>query len=227
AEVGIGRRQKICALTAHATSADRTQCEEADMEGFLVKPIALDHLAQAVNSSLQGEPTSVPPDDSSIDSQSEAAVTEVQKELDAPNEKPDEPSGSAADNSAGGVASEFSVDRALEDAPSWDQLVAAMNGNASLARDVLTLLLTEAPRLGAMYERSTREGNLKEARRAVHTLKSNARHLQLNRVAAFAEQLENYAKDEIQKPLEDNLPSLVAATGAMADWAEMMLEHSE
>ncbi|MFN3189556.1 MAG: PAS domain-containing protein [Aureliella sp.] len=218
AEEGVGRRQKICALTAHATSSDRIQCEEAGMEGFLVKPIALDHLAQAVTSSLQGEPDSegfpeVVDDAASMPEESQAEVEEA--------------SGSSGEPEPKAEVSEFSVERALEDAPEWEQLVAAMNGNASLARDVLTLLLSEAPRLGAMFERSVQSGNLKEARRAVHTLKSNARHLQLHRVAAFAEQLENYAKDEIQKPLEENLSALVAATGAMADWAEMMLNQSE
>ncbi|MEZ6075961.1 MAG: hypothetical protein R3C56_09890 [Pirellulaceae bacterium] len=48
-EQGSSRRQCIYALTAHATSRDRQQCEAASMDGFLVKPISRDRLSEAID----------------------------------------------------------------------------------------------------------------------------------------------------------------------------------
>lgn len=118
--------------------------------------------------------------------------------------------------------------RALEDAPDWPQLVRSVNDNATLARDVLALLVSEAPRLGRLFEDSLRSQDIKGARRAVHTLKSNARHVHLRRVAAFAEQLENYARDEQYEMLIKQQDIVQQLTGAVADWADAMLrEHSD
>lgn len=225
AESGLGRRQKICALTAHATAADRNSCEEAGMEGFLVKPISLDLLAMAVNLALNGEPLFL--DESDLRGPVYSSSREETQETEA-NELPTHEDTTTASTDESPMAEEagFSIDRAFEDAPDWETLVASMNQNENLARDVLTLLLSEAPRLGRMFEENLAEEKFSEVRRAVHTLKSNARHVRLQRIASFAEQLENFAKDEQREELQENSATLQSVASAMADWAEKLLaEH--
>ncbi len=221
AESGLGRRQKICALTAHATAADRTSCEEAGMEGFLVKPISLDLLAMAVNLALNGEPLFL--DESDLRGPVYAFSREEAPETNAIESPASEDDTTSYGESLINEEAGFSIDRAIEDAPDWETLVASMNQNENLARDVLTLLLSEAPRLGRMFEENLEEEKFSEVRRAVHTLKSNARHVRLLRIASFAEQLENFAKDEQLEELRENSATLKAVASAMADWAEKLL----
>jgi len=98
-----------------------------------------------------------------------------------------------------------------------------MYGNESLLCDVMGLLAREVPQLGRSFKSNVESGNYIEARRAVHTLKSNARHVQLGRVAAYAEQLENLARDEQQTQLEANKDLLNDLAIAIADWADEQL----
>ncbi|MEM7476495.1 MAG: PAS domain-containing protein [Planctomycetota bacterium] len=229
AEEGLGRRQRICALTAHATAADRGLCEEAGMEGFLVKPISLDLLALAVNKALQGESLKLDESDLRDPIFATGAQEEPENDLGLPQESNDQPSlesKSSQDESKTSIPAGFSLERAFEDSPDWTGLLAAMNGNEALARDVLTLLVSEAPRLGRMFEENLASGNFKEVRRAVHTLKSNARHVRLMRIASFAEQLENFARDKQEASLQEYAEVLVNVAGAMADWAEERLAES-
>ena len=66
-----------------------------------------------------------------------------------------------------------SVEQAFANAPHWPQLVELMHDNENLLRDVLSLLVRESPRLGRSFQAGLKEKNFSEARRAVHTLKSN------------------------------------------------------
>lgn len=268
AEVGLGRKQKIYALTAHATAADKTLCEVAGMEGFLVKPISLDALASAVQTSLQGDSASEFHDSSqrgavanmgnlTPDLPNTRAEFDPSRSLGPQNTGPfaanknlrqentehaisaehvdlSEEEHSQAANSATSeelasdgesVAQGFQLERALEDAPSWDKLVVHMNNNESLLRDVLTLLITEAPRLGKLFNEGVDNHVMTNTRRAAHTLKSNARHLQLRRIAAYSEQLENLARDEQLDQLQSQLQTVANVTAAMADWAQDLLDE--
>lgn len=206
-EAGLGRRQKICALTAHATAADRSQCETVGMDGFLVKPISLDLLSAAVNNAVSGMPLDSPVLGAAALSRSESEDVE----------EPDEPQEMV----------EFSVERAFEDAPQWDELVRVMNDNEDLLRDVLGLLATEAPRLGRAFDDAVSQENFSEARRFAHTLKSNLRHVRLLRIAGFAEQLENLARDQQLDGLRAAQSTLRQIGNAVADWAEEHLAQSQ
>ncbi len=201
------RRQRICALTAHATAADRAQCEAAGMDSFLVKPIPLATLRAAVNKEVCGEgpgrekdgrveqtmPESIPPD------------TE-----DARNGAPVESHGP-------------STSEVFGQPPGWPELVALMHDNEQLLRDVLALLAREAPRLARVFQASLTEPNFSEARRAVHTLKSNVRHVGLKGVAEFAEQLETLARDERLAQLQEQSGQLGELAAKVSDWAEEQL----
>ena len=205
AESGLGRRQTIYALTAHATAADRAQCEDVGMDGFLVKPISLESLAASVAESITGQ----------ANGKSTIAT---------------EPDDSAAGNAASEQANndsteetEFVVERALENAPDWQQLLNMMNGNEALLRDVLSLLIREAPKLGRNFKQAVKQGRIKDARRAVHTLKSNVRHVGLTRIASYAEQLEYLARDEQHEQLGNAVPSVTEVANSVADWSEQML----
>lgn len=241
AESGLGRRQRICALTAHATAADRMQCEQVGMDGFLIKPISLDRLATSVSRAINGESML---NDADGDWHASAAFSAAEAQPDTLTQErgpqnvtipSSQPAGSTDERPGhfGGMPqathpdeSQFALDRALEDAPSWPQLKDALNGNERLARDVLGLLMSEAPRLGRMFEDSLAKGNLNEARRAVHTIKSNARHLQLKRIAAFAEQLEYLARDGRREQLENSRDLVGKVAIAMADWAQELLSQN-
>ena len=47
-ERGTGERLPIIALTAHALQGDRERCLEADMDGYVSKPIRVGELKQAI-----------------------------------------------------------------------------------------------------------------------------------------------------------------------------------
>jgi CheY-like chemotaxis protein len=51
---GSGRRTPILALTANTLVEDRYACFEAGMDGFLIKPLDRDKLAEALASLVAG-----------------------------------------------------------------------------------------------------------------------------------------------------------------------------
>jgi two-component system sensor histidine kinase/response regulator len=203
-EEGSRRRQHIYALTAHATAQDRTSCEAAGMDGFLVKPIPLESLRAAVHQATAGRNS-----DGFSESDSRATATTVE-------ESPQQP----------GFHNELfpSVDEAFDDAPQWPELVQLMHGNEPLLRDVLSLLAREAPRLGRDFQASVADSNFSEARRAVHTLKSNVRYVGLNKIGDYALHLENMARDQQAGELKSHSDNLLALANAVADWSEQQLK---
>jgi len=98
-----------------------------------------------------------------------------------------------------------------------------MHGNESLLRDVLALLKREAPRLGRSFQAALSDGNLTEARRAVHTLKSNVRYVGLNDIGHYAQWLEHLARDQQTTTLQTHVENFVTLANAVADWADEQL----
>jgi HPt (histidine-containing phosphotransfer) domain-containing protein len=100
-----------------------------------------------------------------------------------------------------------------------------MNNNETLLIDVLRLTIQEAPRLGRSFATALTQGNLKDARRSIHTLKSNSRQLGLKLIADFTEQLEQLARDERLELLQPQAARVVELAEAIADWAEDLLSR--
>lgn len=199
------RRQAIYALTAHATASDRAQCQAAGMDGFLVKPISRERLEQAVQ-----QATAHQTDGSGFTG--EPADTNEANEGTAPT-------------TPSFASRMLSVEQAFARQPSWTNLVTLMHGNENLLRDVLSLLVREAPRLGRSFQNALAVENYHEARRAVHTLKSNVRYVGLNDIGHYAQWLEHLARDQQTSTLQDHADNFVALANAVADWAERQLKN--
>ena len=118
------------------------------------------------------------------------------------------------------------VESALSDSPSRSDLLAKFNNNARLLNDVLQLMIQEAPKLGRSFASAVSQGKLAEARRSIHTLKSNSRQLGLSRAAIYAEQLEQLARGEAIELLRSHVDSVQQLGGAIADWAENLLNSN-
>lgn len=212
AEASKGTRQTIIALTAHAMPSDRQRCHEVGMDDFLVKPIAFNALKQAVDAVMQASdgakntPKDVQPFNQSTEKRLGGSEPEMKSEEDS--------------------AFEFDPSTILNDAPKWPELLEMFNGNLSLSAEVLSLLTREAPRLRKLFEMSLENGNCPEARRAVHTLKSNVRYVGLTRMAAVAERLERLARDGKLEELKSYAKPLSMMIDQVINWSEMML-HSQ
>jgi CheY-like chemotaxis protein/HPt (histidine-containing phosphotransfer) domain-containing protein len=203
-ESGTGRMQCIYALTAHATVSDRAQCEAAGMNGFLVKPISRERLDQAVRQATVR-----------LDDRGPGFTCEVVEGAESHDTAAATPL--ALDQRL------LTVQQAFARKPNWPELVQLMHGNESLLRDVLALLTREAPRLGRSFQAALSDGNLTEARRAVHTLKSNVRYVGLNDIGHYAQWLEHLARDQQVTTLHTHVENFVTLANAVADWADEQL----
>ena len=210
AEATRGVRQTIIALTAHAMPSDRLRCQEVGMDGFLVKPIAFDALKQAVDSVIVGNTSS---------SRGSPTVAANLPHTQAASEHSVDAHASIAESSTG----EVDPSTILDDAPTWSELKEMFGNNESLLSEVLSLLSREAPRLRKLYEQSVEQGNCPEARRAVHTLKSNVRYVGLTTLAALAERLERTARDGDIQELRLHVAPLSQIIDQLINWSESML----
>lgn len=217
------RRQTIYALTAHAMPSDRTRCHEVGMDGFLVKPIDLESLQQAIEAVMKGQPSqwdrSVPgePSSDSGTANSDPAVVPAAVTI---------PTAVSSKNCEKELITNIAeVELSLASAPKWTELLSMFGGNSGLLREVLNLLLRELPRLRKLYETSVDSGNSSEARRAVHTLKSNVRYVGLIRIANHAEHLERYARDGQLDLLRHHRELLNSIVDRVTTWADLMLRE--
>ena len=223
-ELGTSKRQRIYALTAHATARDRQQCEAASMDGFLVKPITRSRLGAAIQEAFSGELTNASTRLSSMGRGASSAAADGMSTSAADAVSASESSTAVEPVSAALDARQLDIEHAFDAAPSWPELVELMHDNESLLRDVLALLIREVPRLGRTFQSGLKEGNFSEVRRAVHTLKSNVRHVGLENIGQYAQWLEHLARDQQSDLLTAHMENLVALADAIADWAERTLK---
>jgi two-component system, sensor histidine kinase and response regulator len=228
AEQESGHHQIIVALTAHAMPSDRVRCQEVGMDGFLVKPIAFDALKQAVDAVLDPRRKA----ESFLFCEHLKNDTDVhaQRVVESPGGTPEATSavdiqGTSAGNGPVNDGIERNIASLLDDAPDWPQLLQLFDNNSGLLAEVLSLLGREAPRLQRLYNSSLELGNCAEARRAVHTLKSNSRYVGLSKVAEAAERLEQLARDGNLQKLKSNSAALSEMIDRVVNWTELMLHN--
>lgn len=182
------RPAHIIALTAHAMPSDREQARAVGMNGFLVKPISIEVLRQAI-AAVQAK-----------------ANPWIGVAVNAPD-------------------TIFPSDSSVKDIrPNWEEIEKILGGNAQLAREVVDLMRFESVRLFELLCDNCAMRNVREARRAAHTLKSNLRNLALNDVAALAGKIEKMVLDEEWNLLDEQLKRLDAEIEAVVKWCKAMLE---
>lgn len=224
-EQGSNKRQRIYALTAHATARDRQQCEAASMDGFLVKPITRNRLGSAIQQALGSHPNNESTTTSSLERPTSPVAADGMLTSVAAAAGDSESAVVVDTTIASADARHIDVEHAFDAAPTWPELVKLMHDNESLLRDVLALLTREVPRLGRSFQNGLRDGNFAEVRRAVHTLKSNVRHVGLDNIGHYAQWLEYLARDQQTDLLNAHMENLVALADAVADWAERTLKN--
>ncbi len=218
-------QQLIYALTAHASNQDRVQCEQVGMNGFLVKPISLDALrsavADATNESMGERRDFVVA--SGLDGDHRIYQELDLQEAAASAQYATGTRGSTESREAQPLSEpQLSLEQPLQDAPDWPQLIALMNGNEKLLRDVLQLLVAEVPKLSRHFSKAVEARDFRGARRAIHTFKSNVRHVGLSRIGVWAEHMEYLARDERWEVLHRLVPELAELAEVVADWAEQL-----
>ncbi|MEZ6152893.1 MAG: Hpt domain-containing protein [Pirellulaceae bacterium] len=196
------------------------------MDGFLVKPISRDRLAEAIDQVLGNYSDGMSDRPASLTAKPTTKlqfdeVNNLEEEDQPPARLDAELTIETADATD---PRRISVEQAFANAPHWEQLVELMHGNESLLRDVLSLLVREAPRLGRSFQTGLKDGNFSETRRAVHTLKSNVRYVGLKEIGHYAQWLEHLARDQQSELLHDHAENLCSLADAVADWAEQQLK---
>lgn len=204
AEKSSGRRQMICALTAHASAEDRGLCTAAGMDMFLVKPVNLTDLCEVLASALD------------LKTASQLTTTSDDSAAALPGLAPALTGLAPAQAGLGKLTHEV----AFEGSPDRQGLLTLMHGSDSLLSDVLVLLQREAPRLAREFDNQLKDKDAKQARRAVHTFKSNVRQVGLERIADYAEELENWARDGRLDELTAHAEHLIELGNWVADWTE-------
>ncbi len=89
----------------------------------------------------------------------------------------------------------------------------------------MTLLRTEAPRLARLFQQSVQQRNAREARRAVHTLKSNFRNVGLTHAAEMAGRFETLAHQSSWNEIESQAHELQQTIEQVQDWCGQMLKQ--
>lgn len=197
------KEQLIFALTAHASAEDRQLCESVGMNGFLVKPISMELLGNAIRTAL----------DTDLQSSDKKFVStgEVAKSVSQPSPAELIP---------------LAIEEAFANNPSRSDLLAKFNSNNRLLTDVLQLMIQEAPKLGRAFANAVQQGKLPEARRSIHTLKSNCRQLGLIRIAEYAEAIEQLARGGALEAAAVHADNVQRLSSSIADWAERLLSEN-
>ncbi len=198
-ELTSGRPETyIIALTAHAMPSDREQSKAAGMNGFLVKPISMEALRQAL------------------------AVVPGLTQLDSHQDNVTRVSIPAEDRSGVAVVNAIGARRW----PEWPEIEETLGGNASLAREVVALLVTEAPRLFQQFVVSVERREAKEARRYAHTLKSNLRNVALAADSELAGQFEHWSQHGDWVSIESRLSELERSIDEIVEWGRDLVSRT-
>ena len=195
----------IIAMTASATTEDRTQCLEAGMDGFVAKPFRAADLFKAVEDatpSPAAAETAPPADD-------KAPSEHPEKEANMTSKKPEQ-------NDESGTTPSGETPRAAPDetdvsALDWQSALDAVEDNEELLTELGTMFLEQYPTLLTTIKSSLASGDAQELRRAAHTLKSSAKVIGAKDVGDTALAVEELARDNELDKVEQALEALESA----------------
>lgn len=238
-----GREVYIIALTAHGMPSDREQARTAGMNGFLVKPIPLESLRQAIAAvphlrSMQADEATTSHTIHSRDRAQSTLQTNTERtSSDSNSLTRSQPQPAAGLSISTGSAKEpefFRIGNVEVDDyipfecggqrgwPDWSVVEQLLGGNMSLAHEVIDLLRFEAPRLFQLLRESSAAQDAREARRAAHTLKSNLRNVGLNEIGELAGKMETWAQARNWESLNTRLSELERAVHEVTSWCDEM-----
>ncbi|MCC6508062.1 MAG: response regulator [Pirellulaceae bacterium] len=232
-EQAIGAQNAyIIALTAHAMPSDREQSRAVGMNGFLVKPIPLETLRQAILAVplLHVENADLSATGPGLAETSTASMFIKLEDLSV-SPKSSEGLGSTELHAATGESTHHSTDMGTEavhdwtidEWPSFEDVVELLGGNTALAHEVIELLSLEAKRLVTMFAQASEAHDQKEARRAVHTLKSNFRSVGLFEAADLAGRFEVWAQASNWLAMDQHLYELEQCIDHVITWCRSVL----
>jgi signal transduction histidine kinase/CheY-like chemotaxis protein len=158
---------RIIAMTANVTKNDRLACFEAGMDDFLPKPIRVNELVVALNTSLPVSPNAG------------ANTNNVLSHTDSPSQS----------SSASTSSPEASFDPAA-----IDQLLSLVSGDRTALSQLITSYLNDTVALLHDLRKAVETDNPDLLRRAGHSLKSSSRDFGALRLSALGKQLERIGK---------------------------------